>query len=67
MVTPLRVLPPAAALVGRMTAAAAAAASAPVQRRSLRNAHDALARVPVVDWTAPLATTAGLPESPATR
>ena len=33
----------AAALVGRMTAAAAAVASAPVQRGSLRNAQAALA------------------------
>ena len=43
MSTPLRVLPPAAALFGRMTAAAAAMASAPVQRGSLRNAEAALA------------------------
>jgi hypothetical protein len=41
--TPLRVLPPAAALFGRMTRAAAAMASAPVQRGSLRNAQAALA------------------------
>lgn len=50
MPTPLRVLPPAAAFVGRMTAAAAAMASAPVQRGSLRNAQAALAlHHPVLD------------------
>ena len=43
MHTPLRVIPPAAALVGRWTAAAAAVASAPVQRGSVRNAQAALA------------------------
>lgn len=43
MPTPLRVIPPAAAFVGRVTAAAVAAASAPVQRGSLRNAQAAIA------------------------
>lgn len=54
MSTPLRVLPPAAALFGRMTAAAAAMASAPVQRGSLRNAQAALAlHHPVSDGVIP--------------
>ena len=54
MPTPLRVLPPAAALVGRVTAAAAAMASAPVQRGSLRNAQAALAlHHPVSDGLIP--------------
>jgi hypothetical protein len=43
MPTPLRVLPPAAAFVGRVTAAAVAAASGPVHRGSVRNAQAAIA------------------------
>jgi hypothetical protein len=54
--TPLCVLPPAAALFGRMTAAAAAMASAPVQRGSLRNAQAALAsHHPLSDGVLPVA------------
>ena len=54
MSTPLRVLPPAAALFGRVTRAAAAMASAPVQRGSLRNAQAALAmHHPVSDGLVP--------------
>lgn len=43
MHAPFRVLPPAAAFVGRVTVRAAEVASAPVQRRSLRNAQAAIA------------------------
>ncbi len=60
MPTPLRVLPPAAAFVGRMTAAAAAMASAPVQRGSLRNAQAALAlHHPIADGFVPTAVDRG--------